>query len=85
MALIAFYANPERPEAKVLADRAGTWLTSHGHQSMAALRRRRVGGRRRCRAAGQPGRRRHPAPGRGCGRAQRAFPCSGSTSAGSAT
>jgi NAD+ kinase len=38
MALIAFYANPERPEAKVLADRAGTWLTSHGHQSMAALR-----------------------------------------------
>jgi NAD+ kinase len=37
MGLIAFYANPERPEAKVLADRAGSWLTAHGHESLAAL------------------------------------------------
>ncbi len=37
MALIAFYAHPDLPEAKVLADRAGAWLALHGHDSVAAL------------------------------------------------
>jgi NAD+ kinase len=37
MAVIAFYAHPDRPEAKVLADRAGAWLAAQGHESSAAL------------------------------------------------
>ncbi len=37
MALIAFYAHPLRPEAKALADRAGSWLAKQGHRSMSAL------------------------------------------------
>ncbi|HXW39136.1 MAG TPA: NAD(+)/NADH kinase [Acidimicrobiales bacterium] len=38
MAVIAFYAHPERPEAKVLAERAGDWLASRGHVAVSALR-----------------------------------------------
>jgi NAD+ kinase len=37
MSLIVFYAHPDRPEAKVLADRAGVWLAAQGHDSTAAL------------------------------------------------
>jgi NAD+ kinase len=38
MAVVGFYVHPERPEAKVVAERAGAWLTAHGHRSTTAVR-----------------------------------------------
>ena len=37
MALIAFHANSQRPEATELSERAATWLAERGHRSMSAL------------------------------------------------
>ena len=37
MARIAFYVHPTRPEAAALAERATAWLTSRGHEVVAAL------------------------------------------------
>jgi NAD+ kinase len=37
MALIAFHANSQRPEATALSERAATWLAERGHQSVSAL------------------------------------------------
>jgi NAD+ kinase len=38
MAVIAFYTNPDRPEATALAERAAAWLSGQGHQAVPALR-----------------------------------------------
>jgi NAD+ kinase len=37
MALIAFHANSQRPEATALSERAAAWLAERGHQSVSAL------------------------------------------------
>ncbi len=37
MATIAFYANPNRPEATALAERASAWLTAQDHRAILAL------------------------------------------------
>ncbi|HLH28685.1 MAG TPA: NAD(+)/NADH kinase, partial [Acidimicrobiales bacterium] len=36
MAVIAFYLHPERPEAKAVSERAGSWLAAHGHRAVPA-------------------------------------------------
>jgi NAD+ kinase len=38
MAVIAFYTNPDRPEASALAERAAGWLVQQGHRAVSALR-----------------------------------------------
>ena len=56
MAVIAFFAHPDRKQAAEVATRASAWLTARGHQAVSAIQPDGTVERGGGRPPGQPGR-----------------------------